>query len=248
MGKYQRIRDHIVASIRRAVRQAQAKGIVLGLSGGIDSSLAAALCVRAVGRKNVLGLIMPCHSDPADAADARLLARHLGIRVKRISLEKIFDLFVALLPEGKGLARSNIKPRLRMITLYYHANKHNYLVCGTGNKSELMVGYFTKYGDGAVDLLPIADLYKRDVVALARLLGLPERIITKPPSAGLWKGQTDEGEMGITYAELDDILARSEKKKPQVLSKDKVRLVQRMMRVSEHKRRMPDIFTLTKER
>lgn len=242
-----RIRDHIIVSIRRAVRDSRAAGIVIGLSGGIDSSVAAALCVKAVGRKNVLGLIMPCHSDPADAADARLLARHLGIRVRHVGLEKVFDLFLSILPEGKGLARSNIKPRLRMITLYYHANKHNYLVCGTGNKSELMVGYFTKYGDGAVDILPIADLYKRDVVALARLLAIPERIITKPPSAGLWKGQTDEGEMGITYAELDDILHRIDKGLAQVQRPAKVSLVKKMMLRSAHKRCMPQIFSPTKE-
>lgn len=235
------ISKRIVTSIRRIVRSSRAKGIVIGLSGGIDSAVVAALCARAVGKGNVLGLIMPCHSNPDDARDASLVARTLGIKTSRIDLSGVFDAFISILPQAGAMARSNVKPRLRMITLYYHANKHNYLVCGTGNKSELMVGYFTKYGDGAVDLLPIAGLYKRDVVRLARFLRIPEKVIIKPPSAGLWQGQTDEGEMGITYAELDDILDRMERKVKQVLPSAKVALVQKMMGRSLHKRGMPAI-------
>jgi NAD+ synthase len=128
-----------------------------------------------------------------------------------------------------------------MLLLYYFANKLNYLVCGTGNKSELMVGYFTKHGDGATDILPIGDLLKKEVRKLARRLGIPERIITKPPTAGLWPGQTDEGEMGITYPELDDILERMENRKSQVLSQDRVNKVKKMIKRSEHKRQGPKI-------
>jgi len=238
------VSQRIIASIRRGARASKAAGIVIGLSGGIDSSVAAALCARALGRGKVLGLIMPCHSHEEDMRDAKILARHLGIRAPVVDLSTVYDTFMAILPAAGNLARSNVKPRLRMITLYYHANKHNYLVCGTGNKSELMAGYFTKYGDGAVDLLPIAGLYKRDIVKLARFLKIPEKIITKPPSAGLWKGQTDEGEMGITYAQLDDILDRLERKKPQVASAPTVALVKRMIARSAHKRCMPDICTM----
>jgi NAD+ synthase len=146
-----------------------------------------------------------------------------------------------IFPKARKLVQANLKPRLRMITLYYFANKLNYLVCGTGNKTELSVGYFTKYGDGGVDLLPIGDLLKRQVRQLARELKVPEYIITKAPTAGLWPGQTDEGEMGITYPELDDILERIEKKRRQVIAKKKLEKVKKMIKCSEHKRVGPNI-------
>ncbi|MDD4954028.1 MAG: NAD+ synthase, partial [Candidatus Omnitrophica bacterium] len=204
--------EKIVRWIKDQVRDAKAKGIVLGLSGGVDSAVVAALCKKAVGQKNLLALVMPCQSHKQDLEDARLVARGLGIKTKVIELSGIYDNFMKILPGAGNLAKTNLKPRLRMLVLYYYANKLNYLVCGTGNKSELMVGYFTKHGDGATDLLPLGNLLKKQVWALAKELGIPERIITKPPSAGLWLGQTDEGEMGITYAVLDDILERLEKK------------------------------------
>jgi NAD+ synthase len=128
-----------------------------------------------------------------------------------------------------------------MIVLYYFAKKLNYLVCGTSNKSELMAGYFTKYGDGGSDIVPLGDLYKTQVRKLATELKIPEKIITKPPTAGLWPGQTDEGEMGITYPELDDILNRLEKKKKQILPKAKVDRVKQMVESSSHKRQPPAI-------
>ena len=129
-----------------------------------------------------------------------------------------------------------------MLILYYFANKLNYLVCGTGNKSELMVGYFTKHGDGATDLLPIGGLFKKQVRRLAQELGIPQCIINKPPTAGLWPGQTDEGEMGISYPELDDVLERIEKKKRQVFPQDKVNKIKEMMQRSQHKRQGPKIY------
>lgn len=230
------MKNKIISWIKKQVKDAHAAGIVLGLSGGIDSAVVAALCVKALGTSKVLGLLLPCHSHGRDAQDALLVARKLKIRVKKIDLSKPFDALTRALPASTGLPRNNLKPRLRMLTLYYFANKFNYLVCGTGNKSELFAGYFTKYGDGGVDILPIADIYKKDVRKLARELGIPEPIITKPPTAGLWPGQTDEGEMGITYNELDDILARLEHKEKQVLSKSKVDKVKVMMKRSEHKR------------
>lgn len=230
------MKNKIVSWIKKQVKDAHATGIVLGLSGGVDSAVVAALCVKALGPSKVLGLLLPCHSHGRDAQDALLVARKLKIKVKKIDLSKPFDAVTKGLPAGKGLPRNNLKPRLRMLTLYYFANKYNYLVCGTGNKSELFAGYFTKYGDGGVDILPIADLYKKEVRRLAAELGIPQAIITKPPTAGLWPGQTDEGEMGITYNELDDILARLEQKRKQVLPKSKVDKVKAMMRRSEHKR------------
>jgi NAD+ synthase len=235
------MQKRIVNWIRQEVKKAGARGVVLGLSGGVDSSVVAALSVSAVGKNRVLGLLMPCHSQGQDRQDAVLVAKILGIRSKTIDLSGIYDTFIRALPRGNSLARANLKPRLRMSALYYFANTLNYLVCGTGNKSELMVGYFTKHGDGATDILPIAGLLKKEVRKLACELGIPSHIITKPPTAGLWSGQTDEGEMGLTYRELDDILERIEKKKPQAQAQAKVNKVKKMINLSEHKRQGPKI-------
>jgi NAD+ synthase len=235
------MRRKIVNWLKGQVRQAKAKGIVLGLSGGIDSCLVACLAKEALGKERVLALILPCHSQKQDLDDARFFARERGIKTKTVDLSPIYDSLMKILPSGKALAKANLKPRLRMLVLYYFANTLNYLVCGTGNKSELAVGYFTKFGDGAVDILPIADLWKGQVRALAREYEITERIIAKPPTAGLWPGQTDEGEMGITYPELDDILGRLERKQRQVLPRDKVKMVKAMMGRSRHKRRGPRI-------
>src|SRR4029077_3389799 len=200
-------------------------GFVFGLSGGIDSALVARLCQLAAPA-NVAGVLMPCHSDPRDEADARLLADHFAIPTLRIDLAPTFDQFTAALqqalkalpPEQLGagptddikarVPLANVKPRLRMTTLYFVANTLNYMVVGTGNRSELSIGYFTKYGDGGVDLLPIGGLLKSDVREAARALGIPDPIIEKAPSAGLWLGQTDEAEMGFTYAELENYLTK----------------------------------------
>ncbi|MDP2044214.1 MAG: NAD+ synthase, partial [Candidatus Omnitrophota bacterium] len=209
------MKNKIISWIKQKVKDSGAKGIVMGLSGGVDSAVVAALCKKAVGRNNLLVLFMPCNSNAQDLKDAKLVARSLGLKSKLVDLSSVYNNFLKVLPAAGGLARGNLKPRLRMSTLYYFANKLNYLVCGTGNKSELMVGYFTKYGDGGVDILPIADLFKRQVRRLAQELSIPQGIITKPPTAGLWHGQTDEGEMGITYNELDDILDRLCNKKKQ---------------------------------
>ena len=231
----------IISWIRQQVKDSGAKGIVLGLSGGIDSSVVAALAKAAVGKNNLLVLFMPCNSDPQDLKDAKLVAQELGLKSKLVDLSVVYNNFLKVLPGAISLARGNLKPRLRMSTLYYFANKLNYLVCGTGNKSELMVGYFTKYGDGGVDILPIADLFKRQVCQLAKKLKIPQDIITKLPTAGLWYGQTDEVEMGITYNELDDILDRFCNHKKQIASSKSVNKVIRMYKNSEHKRKGAEI-------
>lgn len=238
------MRYKIVSWIRKQLKDSGAKGIVMGLSGGLDSCVVASLVSQAAGKDRVLGLILPCHSHAQDSQDARIVAKGLGIKTKVIDLFKVYDMLIKILPKAGELARNNLKPRLRMLTMYYFANKLNYLVCGTGNKSELRAGYFTKYGDGGVDILPIGNLLKKQVKLLAKELSIPEHIISKPPSAGLWPGQTDESEMGITYVELDDILWRLENKKPQVLSNEKVSKVKRMICRSEHKRQGPKICRL----
>lgn len=230
------IADRISLWIRGRVEETGAEGVVGGMSGGIDSSTVAVLAKRAMGDK-MLGLIMPCHSNPTTAEDARLVAARFGIKTEEVNLSPIFDLFVGTLPPGDKIPVGNLKPRLRMATLYYFANSLNYLVAGTGNKSELMVGYFTKYGDGGVDILPIGDLLKTQVREVARELGIPEEIIAKPPSAGLWEGQTDEGEMGITYEELDKILLAIESGDTSNCDPEALKRVRGMIAASEHKRK-----------
>jgi NAD+ synthase len=227
--------EQISGWIAERVREANAEGIVLGLSGGVDSSLTAALAKKALGGK-VLGLLMPCHSDPIDLEHARLLAGKFDIETEYVDLGPVFDCLMASLPKGSDLAVANLKPRLRMATLYYFANSRNYLVAGTGNKSELTIGYFTKYGDGGADILPLGAILKYQVRELAREIGVPEEIIAKPPSAGLWAGQTDEGEMGITYDELDRTISAIEKGDTSGCDEATLERVKAMRAASEHKR------------
>lgn len=237
-----KLSDKIAKWIKTKVRQAGAKGCVVGLSGGIDSAVVSLLCKRAFPQ-NTLGVFMPCHSLAQDLAIAKKFAKKAGLKTKLVELSSIYDqLFLNI--EGKeyinqkDLACANIKPRLRMATLYYMANKHNYLVIGTGNKSELTMGYFTKYGDGGVDLLPLGNLLKTQVRKLAKELNVPQEIIDRPPSAGLWHGQTDEGEMGITYSELDKIIAGDLRG----IDAKKIKLVKTREKNSLHKRKLAEIF------
>jgi NAD+ synthase len=160
-----------------------------------------------------------------------------------VDLAPAYDALVAALPPGSDLARANLKPRLRMSTLYFVANARNYLVAGTGNKSELMVGYFTKWGDGGCDLLPLGGLFKTHVWDLACELGVPEGIILRAPTAGLWPGQTDEGDMGVSYAELDATLAAIERGDTSSCEPTTLEKVQAMIAGSAHKRALPPIFT-----
>src|SRR3954471_8588952 len=241
--------DSIVEWLRRRLAHSGARGFVFGLSGGIDSALVARLCQLAAPA-NVVGVRMPCHSDPRDEADATLVADHFAIPTLRVDLAPTYDQFTAIVQQaltrlpaeqfGAGPAddikarvpMAHVKPRLRMTTLYFVANTLNYMVVGTGNRSELSIGYFTKYGDGGVDLLPIGGLLKSEVRDAARALGVPEPVIEKAPSAGLWLGQTDEAEMGFSYAELENYLAKG----PQTVSPALAMRIERLMRGSEHKR------------
>jgi NAD+ synthase len=233
--------------LREKVKAAGVNGIALGLSGGIDSAVVAGLASRALGPERVTGVIMPAYSQQEDIDDAWLVARHFGMDPLQIDLSTAFETMVGTLPQGSDMAVANIKPRLRMITLYHIANTNGLLVSGTGNKSELMVGYFTKYGDGGVDLLPLGSLYKHQVRQLARAIDVPERIVERPPSAGLWAGQTDEDEMGITYEELDGILeAIEENGDLSRFDPTRVQRVRSMIASSAHKRTMPPLFELSK--
>ena len=207
----EKIVNYLEGWIKERFGEANAKGAVLGISGGIDSALLAALLARTLGAENVTGVIMPCHSMAIDEDYARLLAEKLHINTIKVDLSDSYDtMFAALSAAGcepSGLAAANIKPRLRMITLYAVAQQKGCLVCGGGNKDEITMGYFTKYGDSGADLLPMADLLKGEVWACAEYLGVPQEIIDRPPTAALWEGQTDESEMGITYKELDAFIA-----------------------------------------
>lgn len=233
-----RLAAHLTEWIAAQVGASGGNGVVYGLSGGIDSAVVAALAKRAFPHHS-LGVIMPCHSDPHDAEDAAVVAHHFDIPATTVDLGPVYDLLLETLsacstdlPDSR-LATANLKPRLRMTTLYAFANQLDYRVLGTGNRSELAVGYFTKYGDGGADFLPLGSLVKGEVRDLARDLGVPGRIIDKPPSAGLWAAQTDEAEMGLTYEELDAYLLTREAS-PAVKAK-----VDAMNAASEHKRALP---------
>lgn len=220
------------------VIKAKAGGAVFGLSGGIDSAVVAALSIK-VFPKNTLAIIMPCHNLETDTNDALDLIDRFNIPYKIIDLSKVYDSFIYLLKdrekeESFKLAEANVKPRLRMITLYYFANKLNYLVVGTGNKSELGIGYYTKYGDGGVDILPLGNLLKNQVKELAEYLDIPKKIINKPPSAGLWEDQTDEEEIGISYNQLDKYL-----KTGKINNKIIEKKIQDKITQSAHKRTVP---------
>jgi len=228
----------IISWLTEMVEEARSEGVVFGLSGGIDSAVVAALCKRAFGQ-NALGIIMPCYSDPQDEIDAKKLASSLEMNFKVVNLDKTFDEIIqASGNTDDKMAMANIKPRLRMTALYYHAAINNYLVVGSENKSEWHTGYFTKHGDSGVDLLPLANMVKTQVRMLAKHLDILESIIYKTPSAGLWEGQTDEAEMGFTYDDLDSYI--QSKKIPSVNLRKKI---DRLHLLSEHKRRMPEMFS-----
>lgn len=240
--------DRISDFIRLQLRKAGLENLVIGLSGGIDSSLAAALSVEAVGADKVFGVMLPYRtSHPDSLADAITVAHHLGIRYRVVDISPMVDAwFDNNEPEADPLRRGNRKARERMCVLFDLSAKHRALVVGTGNKSELMVGYVTQHGDGACAFEPIGHLYKTEVREMARLMGLPGVVIDKAPTADLWDGQTDEDEMGITYDRLDQILYRivdQQHSHPEDFgfTADEVDRVRRMIARSEFKRHLPPV-------
>jgi NAD+ synthase len=242
--------ERIAGWMRRHLVATGARGFVVGLSGGLDSAVVARLAQLAAPGA-VLGAVLPCQSDPQDEHDTALVVKHYSLATVRIDLTPTYDRLIAdaqaelqrLPQQTRGTAPigqiplANVKPRLRMTTIYFLANSLNYLVAGTTNRSELSIGYFTKYGDGGVDLLPIGHLVKSEVRALARELNVPSPIIERRPSAGLWMGQIDEEEMGFTYAGLERYLDDG----PQGVSPALAMRVERLTRSSEHKRQLPPI-------
>jgi len=230
--------------LREQVEQSKTNGLVVGVSGGIDSALCSFLIKKAFP-DNSLGLIMPCDSNPQDREDALKVVKACGLKHLEIDLTDIHkNLFTEVQTKleifnnnqlNLSLSQANLKARLRMSTLYAVANALNYLVVGTDNAAELYTGYFTKYGDGGVDIVPIARLTKREVRFWAKEVGVPQEIIDKPPTAGLWKDQTDEAEMGTTYNIIDDFLDGKE-----IPDKDRL-IIEKLHNNSQHKRQNPTL-------
>ncbi len=232
--------EHLVSWLHDEVTANGGAGVVFGVSGGIDSAVVAGLAAQAFPH-NALAVLMPCHSDPQDARDGELIAKHFGVAPVTIDLTSLYDGFLETLSAASPclresrLALANLKPRLRMITLYALANERGWFVLGSSNRTELTLGYFTKYGDGGADLLPLGSLVKHQVRDLAKALHVPQPIIDKPPSAGLWPGQTDEDDLGLSYKELDTYILSG-------LASERVRTsVDAMHAASEHKRAMPRV-------
>ena len=251
-------REHLVAFIKDVVDDAGAEGAVLGLSGGIDSTLTAHLAVEALGSDAVHGLVMPGDVNTAgNMSDAERVARDLGVEYDVIEIEPIYDAFVEAFPgettadrlgtEPLRTAAGNVRVRIRAVLNYVVANAEERVVLGTGNRSESLTGYFTKYGDGAVDCHPIGNLYKQQVRQLAAHVGVDDDLVSKTPSAEMWTGQTDEGELGLDYDTLDAILAlhvdgpfsRSATVRQLDVTAEQVERVVDLYERSAHKRSMP---------
>ena len=240
MRDYEKETAARVEFIRGKLAEAGAAGVVYGNSGGKDSALAGILCKLAC--ENTVGICLPCESKrnyEEDMADGLEVAKKFGIETRVVDLTPVKTALTDALAGVTALNRAattNVNPRLRMTTLYAVAAAENRLVCGTGNRSEGYMGYFTKWGDGAYDFNPIGDLTVTEIYEFLRHLGAPESIIRKAPSAGLFEGQTDEDEMGVTYAAIDRFLAGGE------VTEAERAVIERFHARSGHKRKLPPVF------
>lgn len=235
----ERLAAKIVFGIKKYFASHGKEKAVLGLSGGIDSAVVLVLLVKALGKDNVAALIMPNTkvTKMENIMDAQSLAERLGVEHYVLPIDRKLESFEQTPWKQTLLAEANLGARIRAVMLYNYANSNDALVVGTGNKSEFYMGYFTKYGDAAADIFPIADLYKNQVRALAQLFGLPKQFLEKPPSAELWPGQEDEKEMGIEYEELDQLLPLIlTKKKVPKEKKSTVEKILAQIKATEHKR------------
>ena len=225
--------SYLVTWIQNKVNEAHAKGVIIGISGGIDSAVVAGLAKKAFPNQ-CLGLILPCHSNPLDEKLGVELCQKFDIPYQIVDLTSTYESFIAASEkESYQEAKRNTKVRLRMVSLYAYAQSRNYLVLGTDNAAEWYIGYFTKHGDGGVDLAPIIHLTKHEVVQAAKELNVIEEIISRPPSAGLYEGQTDEQDIGVSYADLDKHLKGIE------IASDKKERLLYLHQISEHKRHIP---------
>lgn len=248
------IANCIIEFIRLEVSRAQSHGVVLGLSGGVDSSVAVSLATKALGNKRVLGLILPDRkvSKQKDIDDAVELSKQLDIKYQIIDITEIKQKYIDLLPVEK-ISLGNLTARIRMTLIYYYANLYNKLVLGTSDKSEIMIGYFTKFGDGASDLLPLADLYKTQVRELGMYLNVPKTILLKKSTPSLWLNQTAENEIGMEYEKIDTILKYLDENNSSIREKDLVKkgcnkndviFIKNLLLKNIHKRRTPKICSM----
>ena len=248
---YSEIQKRIVGFIKTYVVDSATEGIVLGLSGGIDSCTIAALSALAIGGDNVLGLLLPEQEtyNPQDVNDAKLVSSKFNLKTQTCNITPVLERFYKTIPifeKENRVCKGNIKARTRMIYIYYYANKLNRIVCGSSDKSEAMMGYFTKWGDVAADISPIMDLYKTQVRKLAQHLGIPLEIVNKKSTPALWPKQFAETELGIKYEKLDLVLygfehffSTEEIARQLKLEQEQVEEVKRRWLYTEHKRRMP---------
>ena len=238
---YPEIEEKITKWLKQQLKKSGCTGYVIGISGGIDSSVTSVLCRQVTDA--TLGLILPCgHSSTEDIDDAKAVAKHFDIEFRIYDLTPVYEIFLTRLGLQTNtpitIPLANIKARLRMVALYYESNRLNRLVTGTSNRTELTLGFFTKYGDGGVDLLPLGGLLKREIRGLASYLGIPKKIISKTPSPGLWPGQTDEGELGASYDQLDALISGET---PQGLTKEEIKKFQKRIADNKHKRKLPPV-------
>ncbi|MGL5676798.1 MAG: NAD(+) synthase [Cellulosilyticaceae bacterium] len=231
--------EHRLNWIKERVQASGCKGVVVGESGGKDSAVVTALCAKALGSENVYAVSMPCNSLEKDVDHAKLAAEAFGVELIVVNLADTFSTLketIRAYHEISDLSEANIKPRLRMTTLYAIAQTRNALVVGTDNLSEMTMGYFTKWGDGGYDFNPLGDLTMQEVLDLGKELGVPEPILTKAPSAGLWEGQTDEKEMGVTYKAIEEYI------KTGSTDEASLEVIKRTNSRTQHKREMPYIY------
>ena len=241
--------DSVIDWTKKYFSNFEIQKAIVGISGGIDSAVTAAICTKALGQQNVIGVLLPCDSAFTDTEDAITLSNSLNISSYMMSLESMYrkwwnefraSIAIPGFKDGQlldinKLIPANAKARLRMLTLYAVAGQANGLVAGTTNKTEALLGYATKYGDGGVDIEPIMDFYKTEIFEMAKILNIPCDIIDKPPSAGLWLGQTDEGELGMTYKEIDEYLIAEEKNFAQVIDPKKLNKIEKLINLNKHK-------------
>ena len=247
-----KLKKILVGFIRKYCRKSGFKKVVLGLSGGLDSTVVAYLACQALGRKNVLALILPCkESNPESVKDAKKIANLLGIKSRLIDITPMIEAYYKRYPDKNRTRKGNKLARERMAILYDFSSKENALVIGTGNKTEALLGYCTIHGDAAYAFNPIGDLYKTQVRLLAKELKVPQKIIDKIPSADLWKGQTDEGELGITYEKVDRFLYYLVDKKYTArklmklgYQKSFIKRIKNMIEKNEFKRKMPEVLKI----
>jgi NAD+ synthase len=239
--------NKLIKGIKVYFKKNKINKAVIGLSGGIDSALSAKLVADAIGKKNIHALIMPVKglSSEENIKDAVEFCKSIGISYSLIYINDFIKKFQNLKWQQSKIAKMNTASRIRAVILYNYANTHNALVIGTSNKTEIMLGYFTKYGDGAVDIEVIGDLYKTEVIELAKYLKIPNRIIEKKPTAELYHGQTDEGELGASYEDIDNIL-KTIGKKQKIGKSNFFEKIFKKIKNTEHKREQPKIIRINK--